>query len=601
MFSDVTSRGNDKQSLSNQSKSPKEDKSSHALKDPPKSFASMIFNSPLFKWHNAKSDDPAEHNTSVTDLNEHIFSSITSEPTDKKETTDMIIPSPRQYQDCNVTTPLQQSLDMIKIFTSHEIVEKEEQIVNQVQENIELAWRKSSIPPKTEELKEFFETQISQIDYLHEDLSAKNEEINDLRKQLENFESSNKSKKVPEDLHRRMSSLEEEIKLLKRDYLQRTQFQENLNKLFALDYGDHKHSIENFYFMTVNRLIAFAIAVKALDSGLVARNPSWKDNLASIVFGFLDNMSQIVGGGVNFFFGSGVILPLVTLPIINGADFLWEHYQDNTKSKEFQNASQKFKGSFEDIEKQIKYTAFQLAHLLIMQLRYCTLEGAQQIVDDWLYRLCYNLLKDGNNEGDLDVIFDLIKIRKGKEQKHDIKTYGDRKWNTLGLFNKAGIAYYKDDQLIFESCFARALGQEPKKVTRAKKYGYLIFPNYKEAMGYKQVVTESLEKKYSGKNISWERDKKSLGPQIFTEDQFLISSPTLVPSKPIVQPLTDLIQEKLNHHHSQPSSEFEKLTNKIKNLEELNNKLNNDLQTQKESLKVLMDHYHLQVKNEKDS
>ncbi len=365
------------------------------------------------------------------------------------------------------------------------------------------------------------------------------------------------------------------------NHFQRKDLQKQLDQLFKLDSGDPNHSIENFYNMTVNKLIGFANAVKVLNSGLVARNTSWKDSVGSGFFTLFESLASLPG------------VSIIVIPILSGADYLFENYRNNKKKVEFNRASEQFNEGFESIEEQSQMIAYQLAHLLQMQLRYCTLEGTQKIADDWLYRLCYNLLKADNRTDDEaeTIVSDLLRIKKGKEIKHKIETYAkNRHWNTLGLFNKAGIAYYHNDQLIYESCYLKNLDHTPISISRAEKYGYLIFANDGDAMMYKSAITKELQTKYkkNGQSIEWKQNIMPLGPQIHTEDQYQISSPTLVPTKRPVDstPPLDSSSDWVDRDPSLPSSQIAQLESKLEDLEKINSKLSRDLQEQTDKLQA---------------
>jgi hypothetical protein len=573
------------------SKSPKKSDPNHS--NHAKSLSSLITNSSLYKWYNAKSDLQFSSSMHVEHApNEHSISCLDLPSTEKAESMIIDIRSSTSNAGSQIKKPLETSLELIQFYKSNENISNlnEPEIATEVQKNIKTAWKNSSIPPDSNELAEYLQTQNHQINILQNDLNAKESEIAGLQLQLANHCLPIESKEI--ELSQQISSLENLIKPLRADYLQRTFLQKNLKRLFKLDSGDPKHSIENFYYMTVNKLTAFAIAVKALDSGLVARSLGWKDKTATRIFSFLEELSYLGGAAGEFFFGAGALIPLVTLPIISGADYIWDKYRHHQKKHEFKRAANHFNGGFESIEKRSQCIAFQLAHLLQMQLRYCTLKGAQKIVDDWLYRLCYNLLKEDNrtDEEIENIVSDLVRIKKGKENKHDIQTYAEnRNWNTLALFNKSGIAYYYNNQLIYESCYAEAPEHKTKKITRAKKYGYLIFAKHEEAMGYKAAITEELQKKYKkdGKVVIWKQNMKPLGPQIHAEDSFHITSPTLVPAKCLIDSVPPSPDYSSDNSLSQPSPRIVQLATKVKDLEDLNGRLNTNLKEQTEKLHLM--------------
>lgn len=501
--------------------------------------------------------------------------------------------------------PLQCSLDLIERFNScNEFSQEPESlpsIEKEVKRNLKAAWKKSSIPPDAIELTDFGRSQRIQVEALHKDLRLKESEIQTLRRQIERRNQEASASDLSQSMRARIEQLEFEMRPLKADYERRTLLQRNLHLLFQMDEGDPNRSIENFYFMTVNKLTAFVIAVQALNSGLVARKTSWKDEVASRIFDFLGHAAYLAEGVGEISFGAGLAIPIIALPILSGAEFIWDKYREKQKEKEFDRASNYFMGGLDAIERQNQFIAYSLANLLHMQLRYCTLEGAQTIVDDWLYRLCYNLMKiENRSDEEADSIASLLsRINKSKEKKNSIKTYApERKWNTLGLFKRAGVAYYYNGELCYESCY-RLTKIEDKfnmiPITRADKYGYLFFSTPDEAIGYKLAMSKNVKSKLKKEimSINWQKDENPLGPMFNEVDNLHLAVEVQLPDLKMNEDTSDdEILLKTADHTRAPTPEVEELSGKVRDLEAHNAELALRLQLFEVQMNLLMEKLH---------
>ncbi len=319
-----------------------------------------------------------------------------------------------------------------------------------------------------------------------------------------------------ETLQGQINHLQEEVILLKEDYDRRTHLPKRLEALFKLDEGDERHSLRNFYYQTLNKLTAFAVGVQALRSGMVQRAPRWKDTAATGIFGLLGAAVSISGAAGSAAWGAGAIIPLIGKPLLAGAEYLWEVYRDDKKQKEIKQAASYFSGGLEAIDRQNQYLAYALTCLLRMQLPHCKPEGQKKIVDDWLYNLCYNVMKmeGGSEEDSNNVATALVRIDDANQKKHHVKTWGgDRKWDTEGIFEESGVSFNFENEMIYHSCriYSEKNGStKVKNMTRADKYGYLSFPTLEEATLFEKAMTEKILHIYPKETVKWMRDAHSL-------------------------------------------------------------------------------------------
>jgi|GEM_PF-5934005 len=401
------------------------------------------------------------------------------------------------------------------------------ELTSSVNENLENFLNQNSFPLNTDFLDDRKKNYHSEITDLKLELREKDIEISKLR----NRKHSNPVDFM-DDLQSQIDMLARELNLLKTKCEKMALKNEKLEQLFALDKGDTHRSIENFYYMTLNKLTAFSIAILALSTNLVNRSDSWKDDLSSQVFVYLNNTSQSLGGAVNFFFGSGAILPLVFLPILSTTEFILNKHRDSIKSQEFQQAASYFSGGLQGIEERNQNIAHGLAYLLQMELRFCTYEGAERIVKDWLTTLCQRLMKAPKKESIDEINQILSTIFKGKKNNHDIETIGDRDWSTYKLFTKVGVAYPCYGDVYYESFYRKKLKKssrtsEEKELTNSEKYGYFFFANLEEAREYKEFFKNNKDKDKKNISFFWKRDKGPAGPKISEKDTGHITSPTL--------------------------------------------------------------------------
>ncbi len=147
----------------------------------------------------------------------------------------------------------------------------------------------------------------------------------------------------------RIILLEKEMEVVKVDSMRSAHFQKKLDLLFELDEGDPNHSIKNFYYMAVNRLTAFVTAIQSLSSGLVARNLSWKDNSVIYIISFLENSANVIGLAGTFAFGAGALVPVIALPILSGAGFLWQTYRNEQKKMSMIEQQVNLQGGFKPL------------------------------------------------------------------------------------------------------------------------------------------------------------------------------------------------------------------------------------------------------------
>ncbi len=227
-----------------------------------------------------------------------------------------------------------------------------------------------------------------------------------------------------------------------------------------------------------------------------------------------------------------------------------------------------------------------------MQLRYCKPEGAEMILEDWLYRLCHNLLK-ADNISDAKVekfVSNLVQIHKGKETKHVIKTYAKRRdWNTLGLFHKTGLAYYYKGELIYESCHViTKIDDKTVKLpmSKADKYGYLFFANHAEAIGYKKAVASENSVKKGVKSIHWHRDTIPRGPRMYRKD-LLHLSPAIISDKNTPHSNPELRSASHNEKIDSHSQQAIRLKDSNRRLQLELQVLIEKLHTQEERLRVI--------------
>lgn len=381
-------------------------------------------------------------------------------------------------------------------------------------------------------------------------------------------------------------------------YHERMQYKMKLDELFKFDEGDRNHSIEKFYKLLLNKLTAFSFAVLTLDTGMVPRAPSWKDQLGENLFSFISSASQTTGIAGAFAFGAGAIIPAAVLPLLASTNSAWQSYREHKKQIEHHHAAQQYDDGIEGIERKNRLIAYQLASLLKMQLRYCTPEGVEAIADDWLYRLFHQLMKnhseglDEEKAGELEPLLSFIK--KGKEKKNPIQTNAqERNWNTLGLFERSGIVYYENSEICYESCFVENKKQKASTpFSRAEKYGYFFFPSKEEAENYKLARNEDYNAwqrrlKLTDETFVWKRDSSPQGPKIYLEDASHISSPTLFPSS-----FKKSEKESDGSHsavHSQSLPVLSTVLHRLDDLDKENKMLVKQLHDQAERLKNIED------------
>ncbi len=454
-----------------------------------------------------------------------------------------------------------------------------------VHENLSSFCESSTSIVADDELSDYKEYNKKKIKKLKRKLSSKTDEFENLNLQIKAKETEDNQLIV------RINLLEKEISILKDHFQQTTQLQKKLDKLLELDAGDSHHSLRNFYFLVLNKLTAFTIGIQSLNSGLVARSTSWKDDLVSQIFIYLNNFTQCVGGAASFFFGAGVILPLVALPFLTSSELAWGKYRDWSKKRDFARASSYLSGGLYAIEERNQNIAYSLTYLLQMQLRYCTQEGAERIIEDWFSRLCYNLMKDSHNPAeDISKVDTLLStIFRGKETKHTIETYADRKWTTTGLFEKPGVAYHHANKVCYESLYQYDQKSNAHKlISKSEKYGYLFFNSEKEAASFKISLLARNKKQKDSYN--WRDDEKSLGPQVLLKDAGEITSPTIIPTLTISDDGTQIPSHTSHTLHTCPplSPEVQRLNHEVENLRQDNLRLGHTIVLIKEQMQMLL-------------
>ncbi len=211
-----------------------------------------------------------------------------------------------------------------------------------------------------------------------------------------------------------------------------------LSELFAQDVGNPAQPLKTFYLSATHKLTAFFVGVLALESSLVMASDSWKDDFVHGVFTSLSVLATVVGAGTSVFFGAGAIIPLVACPLISAGGYLFDQYREHKKAGEAENAGAYFQSEPEQVFHQIQSLAYGLTYLLQQQLPHCTQEGSQAIVDAWLYRLSYQIMKHHKPNTTEDevgrLVSSLLNMGQGKNTKHGIHTHNDLKWNTVSLF-----------------------------------------------------------------------------------------------------------------------------------------------------------------------
>jgi len=455
-----------------------------------------------------------------------------------------------------------------------------------------------SLPLGPYETNEFHKHHQMQINKLEKKLAIKESEIAALNNKLIKRESKCQDS-ICGILNERLNFLDQEMTLLKAHFDETRLMKKKLDELFKLDEGDPRRSIENFYYMTLNKLTAFTIALQSLNSGLVAHSTSWKEDLVSQTFIYLNNISQCVGGAASFFFGAGAIIPLIALPFLTTSELGWEKYRDWKKTREFKQAATNLSGGLTAIEERNRNIAFSLTYLLQMQLRFCTFQGAETIVEDWISRLCYNLMK-GSKSGkeDLGKIYAILPhIFKGKGKKHEIETHADRKWTTTGLFEKAGVAYPCYNEVRYETLYQYQKKINSHQVTsKSKKYGYLFFNNIEEATFYKSSLADR-QKHHKEISFNWRKDKGPQGPQLLYQDSYAMTSPTLLPIINLPDEKSKSAPLESHYHLCPPISpaippDVERMIKKLQDdnklLEEKNKRIENTLTSIEECMRNLM-------------
>jgi len=486
-----------------------------------------------------------------------------------------------------------------------------------VQENLSEYCQSHSSPLREEEINELNAHHQLQIDKLKKKLASKEREICSLKKEVKR--NKKRDSKAECELHTeimldsRLNHLDQEVALLKSHFKQTTLMKKKLDKLFELDSEDEQKSIENFYYLVLNKLTAFTIAIQGLNSGLVARSTSWKDDLVAQVFIYLNNISQGVGGAASFFFGAGVIIPLVALPFLASSELAWEKYRDSCKEAEFKHAAMNLSGGLAAIEERNRNIAYSLTSLLRMQLRYCTFAGAEKIVEDWVYRFCYNLMKGSSNEKESLNTIDTIlpHIFNSKQKKQTIETHANRKWSTTGLFEKTGVAYPCVDEIRYESLFQyHNKHKQYKCKSKAEKYGYLFFNTIEEATSYKQSLIETHLRKGEKISYTWRKDPQPIGPKILVEDaNHLRLSNSMIEVIPIDQtrqryslsdetayppfsPILQRLREEKNETLEELKKDNERLKKEKRSLERKNSQFEVTIATIEQQMRSLLSPEH---------
>lgn len=301
-----------------------------------------------------------------------------------------------------------------------------------------------------------------------------------------------------QQLKKELDSLKEELAPALEEARQQKLLQTKLNKLFELDLDNSNRPLHTFYQMAQSRLNAHVIGLFAAASGYLQykQGINLNDDPCEITMSIFEALGQAAlesaVGAAPMVGNAASILVSMTFQV----------YKDHRDAKKFKKMMSNYSGSLSEIDRQTRLTAYALTYLLQQQLPYCTRNAMDEIISHWIKKLSHVVSSAVNKPNNTNLGNMLKNKFEAAFPKKDLQTVsGKKKWNTQGLFEKAGIAYKIREQTICESGWALTPKGDSKQYSKIQKYGYLQFETQQEAELYKQLLIAKV-----GKTLVWQTD-----------------------------------------------------------------------------------------------